>query len=119
MRKRSTARSKPEFISAVILASCLGIAVPLTSVAADMNQTRRAELDHLLRQDCGSCHGMTMKGGLGPALLPENLHGKSDAFLVYTILEGRSGTAMPPWRELLSEPEARYLVELLREGPAR
>ena len=34
---------------------------------------RQDQLRYLLRQDCGSCHGMTLKGGLGPALLPDNL----------------------------------------------
>ena len=23
-------------------------------------------LEHLVKQDCGSCHGLTLKGGLGP-----------------------------------------------------
>ena len=27
---------------------------------------RQDELLHLLRQDCGSCHGLTLRGGLGP-----------------------------------------------------
>ncbi|MFP5505105.1 MAG: c-type cytochrome [Gammaproteobacteria bacterium] len=77
---------------------------------------RQAELRHLLTQDCGSCHGMTMKGGLGPALLPANLDGKPDELLVISILDGRPGTAMPPWRGLLTEAEAQWLVEQLREG---
>ena len=31
---------------------------------------------------------MTRKGGLGPALLPNNLEGKPDQLLVATILDG-------------------------------
>lgn len=77
---------------------------------------RQTELRHLLKQDCGSCHGMTLKGGLGPALLPANLEGKPDELLVISILDGRPGTAMPPWRGLLTEAEAQWLVEQLREG---
>ena len=77
---------------------------------------RQAQLKHLLLQDCGSCHGMTLKGGLGPALLPNHLKDKPDALLVATILEGRAGTAMPPWRSELTEADAQWLVELLREG---
>lgn len=79
--------------------------------------TRRAELKHLLEQDCGSCHGMTRKGGLGPALLPQNLEGKPDGLLITTILHGRPGTAMPPWKGQLNEADAAWLVEQLREGP--
>ena len=29
---------------------------------------RQAQLEHLLVQDCGSCHGLRMTGGLGPAI---------------------------------------------------
>jgi cytochrome c55X len=31
------------------------------------------ELVRMVRQDCGSCHGMTLNGGLGPALTVEAL----------------------------------------------
>jgi cytochrome c55X len=77
---------------------------------------RQTQLKYLLAQDCGSCHGMTRKGGLGPALLPNNLEGKPDQLLVATILDGRSGTAMPPWRGQLTEAEAAWLVQQLRRG---
>ena len=78
---------------------------------------RQAELKYLLDQDCGSCHGMTRKGGLGPSLLPKDLEGKPDGLLIATILEGRPGTAMPPWRGQLTEAEATWLIEELRRGP--
>ena len=42
----------------------------------------------LLVQDCGSCHGLTMKGGLGPPLLPASLDGKTDEALETIILDG-------------------------------
>jgi cytochrome c55X len=86
-----------------------------TSVSA-VEPAREAQLKYLLQQDCGSCHGMTLKGGLGPALLPNNLKDKPDALLVATILDGRAGTAMPPWRSELTEGEAEWLVEQLRRG---
>ncbi len=78
---------------------------------------RQAELRALLAQDCGACHGLSRRGGLGPALLPGSLAGRSDAALVEVILDGRPGTPMPPWRGLLSEDEVRWLVGVLREGP--
>jgi len=86
------------------------------SIAPAIDSGRQAELHFLLAQDCGSCHGMTRKGGLGPALLPNNLEGKPDELLVATILDGRTGTAMPPWRGLLTEAEAAWLVQQLRQG---
>ncbi|MDX2370482.1 MAG: hypothetical protein QNK36_19105, partial [Colwellia sp.] len=33
-----------------------------------LSNPRKAQLTHMVKQDCGSCHGMTLKGGLGPAL---------------------------------------------------
>ena len=83
---------------------------------ADVDTGRQAELRHLLVQDCGSCHGLTLKGGLGPALLPKNLEGKSSDFIVSTILEGRSGTAMPGWKTMLNEDDAHWITQQLLEG---
>lgn len=98
--------------------TALALSVAAAAAGAQPDAVRQAELRHLLAQDCGSCHGLTLKGGLGPALLPEQLTGKPKAFLVHTILDGRPGTAMPPWRPLLSEDEAAWLVERLLRGEA-
>lgn len=87
------------------------------SVAASpLAASRQAELVRLVRQDCGSCHGLRLKGGLGPALLPEALADKPAASLVATVLGGRPGTAMPPWRGLLNEEEATWIVHALQRG---
>lgn len=94
----------------------------MTGLAANVNagteisQTRQAELMNLLKQDCGSCHGLTMKGGLGPALTPDALHGKPVSMLREVVLRGRPGTPMPPWAPFLSEIEADWLIEILLKG---
>lgn len=81
---------------------------------------RQQELLQLLRNDCGACHGLTMKGGLGLPLTPEALKEKDSTGLLLTILDGRPGTAMPPWRRFLSEADARWMLEQLQRGlPAR
>lgn len=77
---------------------------------------RRAELVNMVRQDCGSCHGLTLKGGLGPALTPAALSGKPGAYLKAMILDSRHRSAMPAWRPLLSEPEAAWIAEQLLKG---
>ena len=87
-----------------------------TASQADVDTSRQQYLINLLKQDCGSCHGMTLKGGLGPALLPENLREKPDEMLILTILEGRPGTPMPPWKSELSRDDAAWLVKQLRSG---
>ena len=77
---------------------------------------RQKELVHLVRQDCGSCHGMTLKGGLGPALTPEVLRDKPVESLVATVFGGRPGTPMPPWHRFLTEAEAEWVVDQLIKG---
>lgn len=77
---------------------------------------RQEALIHLLKQDCGSCHGMTLKGGLGPSLLPQALADKPDYVLVGTILYGRETLAMPAWDGILNKSEVEWLVAQLKEG---
>jgi len=88
----------------------------LASSAVAPQPARQRELLQLLQQDCGSCHGMRLTGGLGPALTPEALRTKPAASLVATIVSGRPGTAMPPWRRFLSEAEAEWLVARMVRG---
>ena len=85
-------------------------------VAADPAADRQRELVTLVRQECGSCHGMTLKGGLGPPLTPDALRDKPADSLMLTIVNGRPGTAMPPWRPFVSEAEATWIVEQLQKG---
>ncbi len=89
---------------------CSGLAM------AEVPPQRQAEITYMLLQDCGSCHGMTLKGGLGPALTPDRFEKWSDEQLAATILYGRPGTPMPPWRPFLSEPEALWLARTLKRG---
>lgn len=77
---------------------------------------RQAQLIRLVRHDCGSCHGLTLAGGLGPPLDRLSLASKPAPYLQATILSGRPGTAMPPWRGLLSEAEAQWIADRLSEG---
>ena len=99
-----------------ILIFANALALPFVSHAAPPLPERQRELIHLVRQDCGSCHGMTLKGGLGPSLLPDALGDKPPEALVATIYSGRPGTPMPPWHRFLSEDEARWVVEQLLNG---
>jgi cytochrome c55X len=81
-----------------------------------VSSERQAELVRLVRNDCGSCHGLKLNGGLGPALVPATLVGKAPEGLRETILRGRVGTAMPPWSSFMSEAEASWIVEQLMKG---
>ena len=96
-----------------LIVGALVTAAAANALAADPSPERQKELVRLVRQDCGSCHGMTLKGGLGPALLPENLRDKPAEGLAATIYYGRPGTPMPPWSQFMSEAEAAWIVDKL------
>ena len=89
------------------------------AAAATPAEPRAGVLLQLLHNDCGACHGLSLKGGLGSPLTPQALAGKPADSRVATILNGRPGTPMPPWRPFLSEEEAQWLVQLLQQGGAR
>lgn len=93
----------------------LSLCLATFSAHGEPSAERRDELRAMLHQDCGSCHGLTLKGGLGPALLPSSLAGKPRDYLIATILDGRPGTAMPPWRPLLAADEVAWMVDLMLE----
>ena len=95
----------------------IGVALALALAASCAQAADRAgELTALVREDCGSCHGMTLKGGLGAPLLPSDLEGKDAESLAAIILDGVPGTPMPPWRGLISEADARWIAEQLKKG---
>jgi cytochrome c55X len=94
--------------------AALGIAPP--AGAEPPSTERQAALLHLLKHDCGSCHGLTLRGGLGPPLLPAALEGKPEETLVQIILNGSPGTPMPAWSPLLGPGEAEWLVSRLKQG---
>ena len=76
---------------------------------------RQQQLSYMMKHDCGSCHGMTLKGGLGPTLLAAELNrkGHNVASLSLIIRHGRPGTAMPPWGPILSEGDIRWIASQL------
>ena len=70
----------------------------------------------LVRQDCGSCHGLRLTGGLGPALTREALADKALDSLAATIYSGRPGTPMAPWKAMVNEAEALWIAQQLMAG---
>lgn len=90
--------------------------IAATAHAAEPDSLRQRELVRIVRQDCGSCHGMTLKGGLGLPLTSAALRDKPFEGLVATVVYGRPGTAMPAWKTILSEPEAEWIVQRLMQG---
>jgi len=89
---------------------------PCAVLATDVSVDRQQELLHLIQHDCGSCHGMTLKGGLGAPLTTEKLQDKSHESLSLIIMNGVEGTPMPPWKDILNEQEIAWMVKQLKTG---
>lgn len=101
--------SWPELVMSLTITAC-----PVS--AGELPASRQAELTNLVRQDCGSCHGMTLKGGLGRPITPDKLTGYDSSSLAEIILDGVPGTPMPPWRGLINERDAQWIAEALLTG---
>jgi len=103
----------------LVMAALVLPTVLSTTVAAgaeELSVARRQSLIRMVRQDCGACHGMRLTGGLGPALTPAALADKPLEAMTATIVHGRPGTPMPPWRAMLNDAEARWIAEQLALG---
>lgn len=93
-----------------------GAAAEVTPSTSPPAPARQQQLVRMVRQDCGSCHGMRLTGGLGPALTREALAERPLDSVAATIFHGRPGTPMPPWRAMLSEGESQWIAERLLAG---
>jgi cytochrome c55X len=90
---------------------------PLMAQPVDApNSERQTQLIRMVRQDCGSCHGIHLTGGLGPALTPDAVSSVPLDSLTATIYAGRPGTPMPGWKSMLTEAEARWIASKLQTG---
>lgn len=67
---------------------------------------------------CAACHGVNRQGtpGLAPALNPASLTALSDTVIRNTILDGRSGTAMPAFKASLSPEQVDALLEFIKSA---
>ena len=64
----------------------------------------------IYRANCVSCHGENRLGGMGPALLPENLARLKKADAARTIRDSRPGVQMPAFRDVLSAQQIEALA---------
>ncbi|MEM7498951.1 MAG: cytochrome c [Pseudomonadota bacterium] len=93
--------------------------LPAVAPAGASGEDQSAALERLVLQDCGACHGLTLAGGLGPDIRPDALAGTAADALATIILDGLPGTAMPPWRPLISEEDAQWIARYLLAATAR
>ncbi len=72
-----------------------------------------AATQQLYGAHCASCHGTSRLGGIGPALIPENLVRLRKNKAVATIAAGRPATQMPAFAEALDDEQIAALVDYI------
>jgi mono/diheme cytochrome c family protein len=93
MTANRTVRRTSMLAMGLVCTPCL--AAPVQGSSAEV----RAQVDAgktVFATTCANCHGAGGKGAIGPALIDRNL---SFAVLSATILNGRIGTPMPPFKD--------------------
>lgn len=80
-------------------------------LAANLSYAKPVNIEGLYQQNCASCHGAKRLGGMGPALLPENLKRLRQKKAIKVIANGRAATQMPAFGNRLSEKEIQSLVK--------
>lgn len=108
------------FLSLSLLTACGGSS---QAVEAPSDGPPDAQAGKTLYENfCLSCHGPAGKGD-GPAAstlqpkpadLAALLQSQDDAYLAARISEGKDGTAMAAWKNVLNEAQIRQVVAYLR-----
>ncbi|KPK11656.1 MAG: cytochrome C oxidase Cbb3 [Acidithiobacillales bacterium SG8_45] len=70
-------------------------------------------VEPLYRNHCASCHGVDRLGGIGPALLPENLKRLKRKHAAVVIQQGRAASQMPAFADKLSATQTQTLVDFI------
>jgi mono/diheme cytochrome c family protein len=109
------------FLSLSLLAACGGSSHAVEEASSDGPPDAQAG-KILYENFCLSCHGPAGKGD-GPAAstlqpkpadLAALLQSRDDAYLAARISEGKDGTAMAAWKNVLNEAQIRQVVAYLR-----
>jgi mono/diheme cytochrome c family protein/DNA-binding beta-propeller fold protein YncE len=69
--------------------------------------------ENLYKKHCAECHGADRLGGMGPALLPQNLKRLRKKKAVKVIAQGRLATQMPAFGDKLSDDEIAGLTKFI------
>ena len=106
---------------AILIVLGLGLTVLINTALSASDDTDKGK--QIYEQNCLACHGPEGKGD-GPLAMtlkpaPANLGGKTvktkpDSDLLTVIRKGKTGTAMPPWEEKLSEQQINDVLAYVR-----
>jgi len=81
--------------------------------AAPVEAGPPADATALYAEHCAECHGSARLGGVGPALLPENLKRLRKKSATAAIADGRPATQMPAFADVLTADEIGALTDLI------
>ncbi len=103
-------------LPAFLLALAAGSVVP-TGASPPASQGRgRNPAAALYTQHCATCHGPKLEGGAAGSLLDDDWRfGGDDASVAASIRDGRPGTAMIAFKDVLDDQQIRLLVFHIRE----
>lgn len=76
-----------------------------------------AEAPALYKEHCSECHGAARLGGMGPALLPDNLKRLRAKSAVQVVTHGRPATQMPAFAETLAASDIQAIVDWIYTPP--
>ena len=101
-----------------VSACCLVVALMgggslLAQAARATSAADAADVQPLYETHCAACHGKSRLGGIGPALLPENLARLRKPEALEVIREGRVATQMPAFADKLSAEQVQRLADLI------
>jgi len=87
-------------------------------IAASAAAAAGPDAPRLYAEHCATCHGAERLGGMGPALLPENLGRLKRDEATSVIRDGRAATQMAGFRSKLSDADIAALVSYVFTPPA-
>lgn len=93
------------------------IALFPVSAACAQESSAPPDASALFQEHCAVCHGQDHLGGIGPALLPENLDRLHRSDAIHIISGGRQGTQMPRFGSVLSPAEINALADFIYTPP--
>jgi cytochrome c553 len=90
--------------------ACLLLSVVILTTT---NSIATADTGALYQQHCAPCHGVDRLGGMGPALLPQNLKRLQKDAAATVIRDGRVATQMPAFADKLDDQQIQSLISLI------
>lgn len=89
----------------------MGVSVFGLLLAFDVSAAQPVEKNYA--EFCAACHGADRLGGIGTALLPENLERLRRPEAIKTIADGRNASQMPGFSDKLSKEDIQALADFI------